>query len=86
MNDRQQKLLKKIRPNMHIAQAMDIDATQLNKKKQALESGKKPTFGLRRGEPQLFEPAYKATQIEFYNDLIAIAAEKLKELEIENGN
>jgi len=86
MNDRQQKLLKKIRPNLHIAQAMDIDATQLNKKKQALESGKNPTFGLRRGEPQLFEPAYKATQIEFYNDLIVIAAEKLKELEIENGN
>ena len=86
MNERQAKLLKKIRPNLHIAQSLGIDATQLNKKKQALESGKTPTFGLRRGEPQLFEPAYKAIQIEFYDDLIAIATEKRKELEVENGN
>ena len=84
MNERQAKLLKKIRPNLHIAQAMGIDATQLNLKIQALDAGKQPTFGLRKGEPQLFEPAYSAKKWELWNDLAAIAKEKLKELELES--
>ena len=84
MNDRQQKLLKKLSVKSHLARALGIGATQLNLKIQALDAGKQPTFGLRKGEPQLFEPAYIAKKWEFFNDLVAIAKEKLKDLELES--
>ena len=86
MNEKQLELLKKIRPHTHIARLLGIDATQLNKKARALDVGKAPSFGLSEGNPRLFDPAYKAAQIEFWNDLVVIATEKLKELEVQNGN
>ena len=86
MNERQQKLLKKLSVKAHLARALGIGATQLNLKIQALDAGKQPTFGLRKGEPQLFEPAYIAKKWELWNDLVAIANEKLKELEVKNDS
>jgi hypothetical protein len=84
MNDRQKKILKKLSVKSHLARSLGMGATQLNLKLQALAAGKQPTFGLRKGNPQLFEPAYIAAQWEFFNDLVAIASEQMKEMELES--
>ena len=86
MNERQTKLLENLRVDAHLARATGIRASCFYAKVIALKQGKNPVFTSRTENPAPFEPAYKADQIEFYDDLIAIATEKRKELEVKNGN
>ncbi len=86
MNEQQEKLLKNLRVEAHVARALGLNAGGFYAKLNALRAGKNPVLKAGVETPQSFETAYSAAQIEFWNDLAVIASEKLKELENENGN
>lgn len=86
MNERQQRLLRRLYVQAHIARALGMYASSFNAKLEALKYGKNPMFSSNTKNPILFATIYKEKQIEFWGDLAVIAAEKLKELEVKNGN
>ena len=86
MNERQVNLLKNLRIEAHIARGMGITAVNgFYAKLNAMNAGKNPVFKSASEAPQSFEVTYKAKRAEFWADLVAIATEKLRELEIENA-
>ncbi len=84
MNERQLRLSRNLRVEAHLARALDIKASAFYNKLYALKSGKAPVLTAESQHP--FEVAYKEKQVEFWSDLAVIATEKLKELEVKNGN
>ena len=77
-------LLKDLRVSAHIARAMEISAQQLKDKIRSLDRGNTPIIK-RCDNPVLFKTLYIEKQKQFWSDVITIAVEKLKELEIENA-
>lgn len=81
-----EKLLENLRVEAHLARSLGLNAGGFYAKLNALKAGKNPILKARVKNPQSFEAAYAAAQVEFWEDLAVIATEKLKELEVKNGN
>ena len=85
MNEQQEKLLKNLHVEAHVARSLGLNAGGFYAKLNALKAGKNPVLKAGAENARSFETAYKTAQIEFWNDLAVIATEKLRELEIENA-
>jgi hypothetical protein len=86
MTKEQESLCRALKVNAHIARAMGISQQQLKDKKRSIELDNTPIIRRDKKPPLLFEPLFFDAQFKFWNDLIEIATENLKELEIKNGN
>ena len=84
MTKEQESLYKALKVNAHIARAMSISQQQLKDKKRSIELDNTPIIRRDKKPPLLFEPLFFDAQVKFWNDLIAIAAEKLEELGVKN--
>jgi hypothetical protein len=81
MTKEQERLCNALKVNAHIARAMGISQQQLKDKKRSIELDNTPIIRRDKKPPLLFEPLFFDAQIKFWNDLVVIATEKLKELE-----
>ena len=85
MNEQQEKLLKNLHVEAHVARSLGLNAGGFYAKLNALNAGKNPILKAGVENARSFETAYKTAQIKFWNDLSAIATEKLKELAVVNA-